>query len=105
MNTSNVIVPDPTLHDNEVDLSYYTFRELFKFKIIYFLKEMDGLSLSKAYDIWKQSYQFDEKVYKVMEFMVRKCNLKLLINRNPTLRNLVSLNPSNCGEILLGLSY
>lgn len=81
----NVIIPDPSLHDNEVDLSYNTFLELYKYKIIYYLMQLDNTSLSRAYDTWKNAYKFDEKVYKTMLFVLEKEQPRLLINRNPTL--------------------
>ena len=46
---------------------------------------LDDITLSKAYDIWKKSYVFDEKVYDIMEYILEKEDPKLLINRNPTL--------------------
>ena len=81
----NVIVPDPTLRDDEVDLSYHTFLELFKFKIIYYLMKMDDITLSAAYDRWAASYMFDSKIYEVMNFIVNKEKAMILMNRNPTL--------------------
>lgn len=81
----NVIVPDPSLHDDEIDLSYHTFLELFKYKIIYYLMRLEDITLSKAYYIWKKASNFDEKVYDIMMFIVEKCDTRVLINRNPTL--------------------
>ena len=81
----NVIVPDPTLHDNEVDLSYHTFLEVFKYKIIYYLMKLDDITLSKAYAIWKNASKFSDKVYDVMQYIIEKEDVRLLINRNPTL--------------------
>lgn len=94
----NVIVPDPTLRDDEIDISYQTFRVLFKYKILYYLMHINDIPLSKAYDLWKRSYKFDKHVYEVMTYIVQKENPRVLINRNPTLRNLMSLNLSNCGK-------
>ena len=85
-NTSrNVIVPNPILRDNELDLSYHTFLELYKFRIIYYLKKMNDISLPKAYDIWSQAYKFDNRIYEIMQFIIKKEKPKILINRNPTL--------------------
>jgi DNA-directed RNA polymerase beta' subunit len=81
----NVILPDPTLHDNEIDISYNTFLELFKYKIIYYLMKLDNTSLSRAYDEWKNAFMYDEKVYQVMCFVLEKEQPRLIINRNPTL--------------------
>ena len=81
----NVIVPNPTLHDNEIELSYHTFLEVFKYKIIYYIMKLDDITLSKAYNIWKASSTFNQKVYDIMMYIVDHCDIKVLINRNPTL--------------------
>lgn len=81
----NVIIPDPTLADNEVDVSYNTFRILFKNKIIYYLMKLNDIPLSKAYTIWAKSFMFDNMVLEVMNYIVQKEQPRLLINRNPTL--------------------
>ena len=81
----NVIIPDPTLKDNQVDLSYHTFLELFKYKIIHYLMKLDDISLSKATSIWRAASNFDEKVYEIMQYIVDNEHVKVLINRNPTL--------------------
>lgn len=81
----NVIVPSPDLHDNEIDLSYHTFLEVFKYKIIWYLMKLDDITLSKAYAIWKQASTFNDKVYEVMQYIIEKEDVKVLINRNPTL--------------------
>lgn len=81
----NVIVPDPTLRDNELSLSYNTFLEIFKYKIIYYIMKVDGITLSKAYNIWSRANVFNTKVYEIMKHMIDRDNVKVLINRNPTL--------------------
>ena len=81
----NVIVPDPSLHDNEIDLSYHTFLEVFKYKIIYYLMKLDDTSLSNAYATWKAASSFNQKVYDIMQYIVNHDNIRVLINRNPTL--------------------
>ena len=47
--------------------------------------KVDNTSLSRAYDEWKAAFMFDEKVYKIMLFILEKEDPRLLINRNPTL--------------------
>lgn len=81
----NVICPDPSLHDNEIDISYQTFLELWKYKIIHFLMVINDWTLSKAYMKWKQAATFDQDVYNVMMYLKEKNNERVLINRNPTL--------------------
>lgn len=81
----NVIIPDPELRDNEIDVSYNTFRELYKYKIIYYLMKLEDSSLSKAYNKWADSYKFDNKIYQIMLYIVEREKPMILINRNPTL--------------------
>lgn len=81
----NVIVPDPTLKDNELDLSYHTFREVFKPKIIHYLQIYEDCTLSEAIDRWEKSFIFDESVYHIMEMIIKNEDIGVLINRNPTL--------------------
>lgn len=81
----NVIIPDPTLKDDEVDLSYHTFLEIYKFRIIYYLMKMDDISLSKAYYEWSRAYKFNQRIYEIMQFIIKKEKPKILMNRNPTL--------------------
>lgn len=81
----NVIVPSPDLKNSEIDISYQTFLELFKYKIIYYLMKLEDISLSKAYYLWKKASTFNETVYRVMEFILKYGDTKVLINRNPTL--------------------
>lgn len=80
-----VICPDPTLHDDEVALSYQAFRILFKYRIIYYLTKLDNMSISKAEDRWNQSFIFDNYIYEIMKFIIKKDDPRVLINRNPTL--------------------
>jgi hypothetical protein len=47
--------------------------------------KMDDISLSKAYGIWGRAYKFDNRVYEIMQFIVKKENPMILMNRNPTL--------------------
>ena len=81
----NVIVPDPTLKDNEVDLSYHTFREVFKPKIIHYLQVYEDITLSQAIELWDRSFIFNEKVYEIMGMIIKNEDIGILINRNPTL--------------------
>lgn len=81
----NVIIPDPTLHDNEVDLSYNTFLELYKYKIIYYIMKLYDTTLGKAHAMWRNAIKFDENVYNIMTYILEHEDPHLVINRNPTL--------------------
>lgn len=76
----------PTLKDDEIDMSYQTFRILFQYQIINTLKLMDNIPLFKAYDRWKRSFIFDKYIYEIMKFIIKEYKPMVLINRNPTLR-------------------
>ena len=100
----NVITPDASLRDNEVAMSYQTFLELFKGQIIKHLQITEDLTISQANNEWyKAKIRFSEKIYQVMCYLVNNKNPLILLNRNPTLRNLGSLNLSNCGEVHLSV--
>lgn len=81
----NVIIPDPTLRDDELDVSYHTFLELFKYPIMHYIMRLEDVPLNKAVTIWQNAFKFDEKVYQIMTYIVRHEDGRLLINRNPTL--------------------
>lgn len=93
LTSRNVIVPDPTLHDNEVDISYHTAHGLFKFKIIHYLMKLNDISLADAHSIWMTGVGFSEQVYQVMKFIVDYDKPKMLINRNPTLNDFGVVKP------------
>ena len=46
---------------------------------------MDDVNLSKAHEIWKRASTFDPKVYDIMMTIVENEDVRILINRNPTL--------------------
>lgn len=83
----NVIVPQHTLHDNEVDMSYHTFLEVYKDLIIRYLIKTENCLLSQAYYQWNASkIRFNAKVYEIMQYIVEREKPMLLLNRNPTLK-------------------
>lgn len=80
-----VIVPDPTLRVDEVIVSYQQFRVQMKYRIIYYIMNIDKCSLSTAYYQWKDAYEFDEHVYNIMMLIIEREHPRILLNRNPTL--------------------
>ena len=82
----NVIVSDKTLRDNEVDVSYPMFLELYKGHIIKTLMVSEGITLSEANHEWEcAKISFNDKVYQTMLAIVKNDNPHILLNRNPTL--------------------
>ena len=47
--------------------------------------KLEDITLSKAYNIWKEASTFNSKVHEVMEYIIEKEDIRVLINRNPTL--------------------
>ena len=47
--------------------------------------KLEDIRLGKAYTIWKNAVKFDQRVYDIMMFIIKHCDAKVLINRNPTL--------------------
>lgn len=81
----NVIIPDPTLKINEVDMGYQTFRIVFRNKICYYIMKVKDCHLSQALTIWENSIKFNPFVYSIMQSIIENETIRLLINRNPTL--------------------
>lgn len=81
----NVIVPNWTLRMDEIKLSYYTFRILFKEKILYYIIKIMGVPLARALQIWDEGHVFDRRLYDIMNMIIAKEKICCVINRNPTL--------------------
>ncbi len=81
----NVIVPDPTLRTDEIDISYAAAYKLFRLTIIYYLQKLNDISLAEANEIWESAYIFDEQVYQIMNYIIEKKKPMILLNRNPTI--------------------
>lgn len=81
----NVIVPDPELKIDEVGMSYPAFRELWKFRIIYYIQKFYNCDLSAAVEMWEKSITFNKGVYEIMKMIVKKEEPMIILDRNPTL--------------------
>lgn len=82
----NVIIPNKSLRANEIELGYLTFLELYKLEIISVLEKMYGIRQAEAWSMWQRAtVNFDEQVYKVMEYIVDRKDAYVEINRNPTI--------------------
>ena len=75
----------PSLADNQIDLGYPCFYVMYKFKIIYYLMKIFNISLAAANSIWEEGYDFDQRIYEVINFIIEKEEPCVIINRNPTL--------------------
>lgn len=88
-----VIIPDSTLHADQVILPYLAFLEMYKFEIIGYIAEINQVSEAKAFYLWNMAkLKFDEKVHQIMKFIIKKHQPMVIINRNPTI-NYGSLLP------------
>lgn len=82
----NVIVPDKTLRQNEVKLSYICMIELYKFEIISYLVHLQQISEDEAYDEWyRATINFSDKIYEIMKYMIKNREMYILLNRPPTI--------------------
>ena len=70
----NVIIPNPEAYDNEIYLSYHTFLDLYKFKIIYYLMKMEECTLAKAHYEWQRASVIFNETFKSLT------HAKLLFN-------------------------
>ena len=83
----------PTLKDNEIDLGYSCFYVMFKLKIIYYLKTIHNISLAQANTIWEEGYNFDPRIYSIMQLIIKNEQPSCIINRNPTLDTIGVVKP------------
>lgn len=81
----SVIVLDPTLKIDEVDMSYKAFIEQFKGHIIRRIIKDKGWTITKATNYIASKFMYDEYIYKIMCDIVREEEPKLILNRNPTI--------------------
>ena len=81
----SVIVLDPSLKIDEVDVSYKAFIEQFKGRIIRRIIIDKGWSITKAYNYLAEKFMYDEYVYSIMSDIIREEEPKMIINRNPTI--------------------
>lgn len=79
----HVIVLDPTLKIDEVDMPYKSFIVIYSGKIIKRIKQEKGWSTVKAYNFLKVRFKFDPYIYRIMEDIIREEEPKIILNRNP----------------------
>ena len=77
-----VIVLDPTLHIDEVDMPYNAFLEQYKGHIIREICKDKGWTITKATNYLSSKFNYDDYVYSIMCKLVEK-GIRLIINRNP----------------------
>ena len=76
-----VIVLDPSLKIDEVDISYKAFIEQFKGRIIRRIIKDKGWSITKSYNFLASKFMYDDYVYSIMCDIVREEEPKIIINR------------------------
>ena len=82
----NVIIPDPYLRSNEIELGYACFLELYRYEIIASLVKIHNITENEAYEQWyKARIKYSEKIYNVMNYIIKKFKPWCIINRNPTI--------------------
>ena len=81
-----VVIPDPVLKANEIKLGYLAFLELYKYEIITHVSRINDISENEAYEYWyKGTIVYNNKIYEIMKYLLKKWEPKVLINRNPTI--------------------
>ena len=98
----SVIILDPTLHMDEVDISYKQFLIQYKGHIIRHLIKEKGWTVTKATNYLGAQFNFNKDVYRIMMDIVkqniRKSSLtEILFNRG--------INRANCGDYSSGSDY
>lgn len=83
----NVIVPNDSKYVmDEVVLPYRTCLELYKYELINMIKQLKNLTFAEAERVWwSATLKFDKTVYALMKKAITDYNVRVLINRNPTI--------------------
>lgn len=79
----SVIVLDPTLKIDEVDMAYKAFIVQFKGHIIRRIIKDKGWTITKATNYIASKFTYDDYVYKIMCDIIREEEPKIVLNRNP----------------------
>ena len=87
----SVIILDPTLKLDEVDMPYKAFLEQYKGRIIKRIMKDKGWSLTKARNFLSERFNYDPYVYKVMCDIVDEEHPEIILNRNPKPYGVVKL--------------
>ena len=78
-----VIVPDPTLRINEIDLSYHALLELLQQTIINIMVRTYNISYNDAYMRFQQAQIVpDARVREIIENIINTSGIRVLVNRN-----------------------
>lgn len=81
----SVIVLDPTLKIDEVDLPYKSFVVQFKGQIIKRICKDKGWTITKATNYLASRFTYDEYIYRIMCAIIKEEHPRIIINRNPTI--------------------
>lgn len=81
-----VIVLDPTLGINEIDIPYKSFIIMFNGFIVRELMNRKGWSITQSYNYVKEKFTYDPLIYSIIEHVIEKYEPKIILNRNPTIR-------------------
>lgn len=81
----SVIVLDPTLHIDEVDISYKAFIVQYRGLILRRIIKDKGWTITRAANFLSSKFEYDDYVYKIMCDVIEEDKPKLILNRNPTI--------------------
>lgn len=81
----SVIVLDPSLHIDEVDISYKAFIVQYRGHIIKRIIKDKGWTITKASNYLSSKFMYDDYIYKIMCDIVREEHPQIILNRNPTI--------------------
>ena len=76
----NVIVLDPTLHIDEVDMSYKSFIEQYKGQILKRIIEDKNWTVTKASNYLSSKFNYDPYVYSVMCRVILEDEPKIILD-------------------------
>ena len=78
--TRNVIVLDPTLKLDEVDIPYKTFIVMFSGQIIKELQRDNNWTITKAHNYLKSKFMYDPYIHTLMERIRQRDGISIILN-------------------------
>ena len=80
-----VIILDPTLKLDEVDISYKGFLIAYSSHIVKKLRQKHGWTITRSLNYLRSIFRFDQEIFDIMMESVTENRMEIILNRNPTI--------------------
>jgi len=81
----SVIVLDPSLQLDQIDVPYKSFIVLYSGQLIKEIRRDKGWTITKAHNFLRSKFMFDPYIYSLIERIIERDKPVIVCNRNPTI--------------------